>query len=810
MPRDGFPDRHRSLSAAGPRAFLSDLSRAAREGVRERGAVALARVAAVRSRLVWCAALAWLTVSAAGSGAQADEPTGEQIYRQMCAACHGEQGQGVADHYNKPLVGDRTVAELAKTIAETMPEGEPEKCVGPEAEQVAQYVYDAFYSEIAQMRNRPARVEFSRLTVRQHEQAVADLLRSFRGWEKRDDERGLSAQYFNSRNFNRDKRVIERRDATVDFDFGDGSPEADKIGKEEFSAKWEGSLLAPETGVYEFIVETHNGARLWVNDEETPVVDAWVRSGDGTVFRGSTRLLGGRIYPLRLEFFKFKEPRASIRLKWRAPFHAEEVIPASHLSPHGSSSTFVLQTPFPPDDRSTGFERGTSVSPAWNEATTFAAIETAAYVGARLRELMNVRREERTPEKVQEFCRQFAERAFRRPLSAEERELYVDRQFAESPNVEAAVKRTVLLTLKSPRFLYREAGVGEFDDYDVASWLSFTLWDSLPDRPLLDAAARGELKQPEQIRRQAERMVGDPRARSKLLEFLHQWLKLDQLQEIAKDREHYPGFDAALVSDLRRSLDLFLMQKLWEGSGDVRQLFLADTLVMNRRMADFYGVPEAVPATESGFQPVSFEPERRAGVLSHPYLMAAFAYNDTTSPIHRGVWLSRNVLGRILNPPPIAVAPIAPSLHADLTTRERVILQTSPGACVKCHTMINALGFPMEQFDAVGRYREQENGKPIDPAGHYVTRDGGEVQFAGVRELATFLADSPEVHQAFTDRVFQYFVKQPVRAFGDGCRERLKESFASRGFDVRQLLVEAATTSATAMRSQPAAETNAE
>jgi hypothetical protein len=115
--------------------------------------------------------------------------------------------------------------------------------------------------------------------------------------------------------------------------------------------------------------------------------------------------------------------------------------------------------------------------------------------------------------KVREFCTRFVERAFRRPLSDEERQFFVDRQFLETEEDQAAVKRVVLLALKSPRFLYRESGADGFNDYDTAAWLAFGMWDSIPDQELLDAAGRGELTSPEQIAAQAERMLADPRAR---------------------------------------------------------------------------------------------------------------------------------------------------------------------------------------------------------------------------------------------------------------------------------------------------------
>src|SRR5262249_48536740 len=155
-----------------------------------------------------------------------------------------------------------------------------------------------------------------------------------------------------------------------------------------------------------------------------------------------------------------------------------------------------------------------------DQATTDAALETAGYVAARLAELAGVG--DSTPDRAQrlrEFCRRFAERAFRRPLTPEQQQLYVERQFEAARDLETPGKRVVLLVLKSPRFRYQEAG-GERDAYDVAARLSLGLWDSLPDAELLEAAAKGQLATREQVVRQAEHMVADRRARGKLRDFM--------------------------------------------------------------------------------------------------------------------------------------------------------------------------------------------------------------------------------------------------------------------------------------------------
>ena len=341
-------------------------------------------------------------------------------------------------------------------------------------------------------------------------------------------------------------------------------------------------MFAPETGEYEFLLKTENAVKLSLNDMRRPLIDALVKSGSDTEYRASTYLLGGRTYPVRLEFSRSKEMTSSIALEWKIPRRAFEVIPRRNLSPTSLPETFVLSTPFPPDDRSAGYERGTSVSKAWDLATTDAAIEAAGYVVAHLKELSGVSDDASDREvKLREFCGRFVERAFRRPLTAEQKAMFVERQFKDVPDLETAVKRVVLLVLKSPRFLYRETVHGKPDAYDVASRLSFGLWDSLPDSALLQAAASGQLATHDQVGAQAERMILDPRCSSKLRGFFLQWLKIDQAPEIIKDSKKYPEFGESVVSNLRTSLDLFLDDVIGSEASDYRQLLRADYVYLN-------------------------------------------------------------------------------------------------------------------------------------------------------------------------------------------------------------------------------------
>ena len=348
---------------------------------------------------------------------------GRDIYRQQCAKCHGRNGEGVKDKYDDALRGDRSLEKLARYIDKAMPEDDPGRCVGEDAAAVARYIYDAFYSREARIRKNPPRVELVRLTNRQYANTVADLLKHFTGNDGAPtEERGLQAVYYDAKDFNGDKKVRERVDRRIDFDFNDNAFEPKLTSTNGFSIQWHGSLIADETGDYELVLKTPNGARLWVNDPEEPLIDAWVASGQLNEHKATIRLLGGRIYPLRLQLFKFKDKSASVSLQWKPPHGPQQPIPARNLSTATATPTFVSTTRFPPDDSSVGYERGVAVSKAWDEAATQAAIETANYVVANLDRLSHSKpNDTNRVAKIESFCAEFVATAFRRPLTDEQK-----------------------------------------------------------------------------------------------------------------------------------------------------------------------------------------------------------------------------------------------------------------------------------------------------------------------------------------------------------------------------------------------------
>lgn len=726
---------------------------------------------------------------------------GEAIYRKACQECHGASGEGVEQAYAEPLQGDLTLGELTELIADTMPEEDPETCVAEDAAAVATFLYHAYYSEAAQVRNRPPRISMARLTGEQLRQSLADLFGHFHEPTGTTDDRGITGTYFKGPRWKKENKKLERVDATLDFDFGTEGP-AEGIEPEEFYIQWLGSLIVNETGRYELVLRSSCSCIMYFGGHERVLVNNHVQSEGKEEFRRTLQLTAGRAYPLRIEFIqrkrKTKQPPAKISLSWVPPGGSEEIIPHRHLAPQWYSGAFPLQTKLPPDDRSYGYERGIAISRQWDESTSQAAIEFARIAVDELYPRYR-RKHRKEPDenraKLRAFLGELVEVAFRGGIDDATKTLYVDKQIDATEDDAEAIKRVVLASLKSPRFLYPLLDSDRSRAQRVANRLALVLFDSLPsDEWLLKAAEKNQLQRQGQVRDAAWKMVNDYRTRAKIRAFFYQWFDISQMEEITKDGEQFPGFDAELLADLKKSLDAFFDDVIWSDSGDLRQLLQADWMYTTDRMAAFYG-DAWKPAEKQGeaqagdlARSVS-DSAVHVGVLTHPLLMSHLAHHSATSPIHRGVFLTRHVLGRVIRPPNAAFAPLNPDLHPDLTTRQRVELQTGEVNCQVCHEKINSLGFALEHFDAAGRFRSHEMNHPIDATGNYVSRDGVQVEFEGARELGDFLAGSQDCHRSFVESAFEHFVKQPIAAFGPRVADQLTKSFQSSGYNVRELIV---------------------
>jgi hypothetical protein len=286
----------------------------------------------------------------------------------------------------------------------------------------------------------------------------------------------------------------------------------------------------------------------------------------------------------------------------------------------------------------------------------------------------------------------------------------------------------------------------------------------------------------------------NPRTKAKLAGFFDHWLELERATTASKDAEAFPQFNDDILADLRTSLHLFIDQVVWSERSDYRELLQANYLLLNSSLAKIYSDQ---PVNGNQFQRVAYQPRQRAGIVTHPYLLAAFAYNKTTSPIHRGVFLTRNIVGMTLNSPPVAVAFEESHFDPSFTMREKVTELTKNINCMGCHSTINPLGFSLENYDAIGRWQTHDNQKPVDTKTTLPTEDGHTITLTGARDIVEHVIASPASHRAFITQLFHHTVKQPVAAYGPDTLEDLRQSFVSSGFNIQQLLVNIATISAT-------------
>ncbi len=757
--------------------------------------------------------VAILSLSRCLTAATAPHP-GAAIYQKLCLECHGKNGEGVEGKYDEPLMGDRNLEALTHKIEKTMPEDNEDACVGEDAKQVAAYIYGSFYSPEAQARLPLPPKDLSRLTIAQYRTSVADLIGHFRkgpGFDRpATTETGLKGFYSGQRlpkpgeeavdttpkkgiKAKIPNMTIERVDPVLSFHFGADSPEKETMEADQFKNRWEGSVVAEETGLYEFSIKTENGARLHVNDlsEGQALIDAWVSSGpDVREEKRTIYLLGGRAYGLLLEHFKFKEKSASIELWWKPPHGVKEIIPRRALRTDRPKPVMIVDATFPADDSSGGYERGTTISKAWDQATTEAAISISEHVEKNIDELAGTNRNAPDrAEKLRKFATEFASTAYRRPLADDVITRVIDRHFASAQTPTQAVKRIVLFTLKAPDFLYPAVAEPERpDDFAVASRLALTLWDSIPDRHLTRVATEGKLHTREQAAGEAQRMIADPRTRAKLQGFFHYWLELDRAENIAKDPKAFPDFNEVVQSDLRASLMQFIDEVVWSEKSDYRELLQADYILLNSRLANIYG--KTVPG--EGLQRVSFDPKQRAGVVTHPYLLASLASSRQTSPIHRGVFLTRNIVGMALKPPPIVVSFDESHFDPKLTMRDKITQLTRNDSCMSCHSLINPLGFSLENFDAIGRWRTQDNDEPVNPVTEFANENGDRVHLAGPRDIVNYVAGNTLSHRAFVRQLFNHTVKQQTPAYGMRTLDQLQRKFTASDCNIQKLLIEIA------------------
>jgi mono/diheme cytochrome c family protein len=352
--------------------------------------------------------------------------------------------------------------------------------------------------------------------------------------------------------------------------------------------------------------------------------------------------------------------------------------------------------------------------------------------------------------------------AYRRPVTAADLErplALFDRSRAED-GFEAGIEMALSAVLVSPHFLFRlepdPAGVRpgtpyRVSDIELASRLSFFLWSSIPDEPLLDDAIAGRLHEPAVLERQARRMLADGRSRALVTNFTSQWLHLRNLASITPDMRLFPDFDDNLRQAFRLETELFVDSLLREDRS-VLDLLRADYTFVNQRLARHYGIPHVYG---SHFRRVTLGADtERGGLLRHGSILTVTSYATRTSPVVRGKWVLDNLLG-VPPPPPLPDVPALRdnTVDGNLTVRNRLAEHRKNAACAGCHNLMDPIGLSLERFDAVGRRRSVEDGVPIDASGGLP--DGS--RFADVDGLEAALLRRPELFVgAFTEKLLTY------------------------------------------------------
>jgi hypothetical protein len=391
-------------------------------------------------------------------------------------------------------------------------------------------------------------------------------------------------------------------------------------------------------------------------------------------------------------------------------------------------------------------------------------------------------------------------RAYRRPVT--ERHLDVAMKFYRQGRAEedfdAGIEMALSAILVNPQFLFRveqdPPGIAartpyRISDFDLASRLSFFLWSSIPDDELLDLAERGQLHKPEVFEKQVWRLLADGRAKNLATNFAGQWLHLRNLESITPDLRLFPDFDDNLRQAFRQETESFV-EHLLRTDRSVLDLLKADFTFLNERLAKHYGIPhvygerfrQVALGDRSPLAPrevnASSSLGQRGGLLRHGSILTVTSYATRTSPVIRGKWILENFLGTPPPPPPGNVGSLSDNtVSANLPIRERLAEHRTNTACANCHQRIDPVGFALEQFDAVGRWRMLEEGKPVDAAGGLP--DGS--QFEGVAGLEQALLNRPELFvRTVTEKLFTFALgRAPEEADAPVIRKIVRDARAN-------------------------------
>jgi hypothetical protein len=475
---------------------------------------------------------------------------------------------------------------------------------------------------------------------------------------------------------------------------------------------------------------------------------------------------------------------------------------------------------FPKEDFINGFKNqleGQGVSPLQAEAYAKAAerLSLAAFRGGDQRGLIPGQPASPTDATLAEkFVRSFGLKAFRRPLTSEEVELYKELFLREAGRTQEFLSGATIVVeamLQSPHFLFRVERGGDFAPYEVASRLSYFLWDTMPDDQLLAVAERGELGGRDQVEQAARRMLNDPRARVAFDEFLAQWLRFDTVLGATRDRRRFREFNAEVAASMVEETRQLFSHLVWNDQ-NFMEFFTANYSFVSSGLARLYGLPE--PPQE--FAKVEYPPDSgRSGVLGHGSFLVATSKPAETSPTARGLFIRNHFLGHEVPPPPPGVDTALPAVteNSPLTNRQRLEIHLNSEACATCHRLIDPIGMGLEQYNAIGAFQKKlalqfgggrgqgnRDRQPtiieldLDTSGHIQGIEDSE--FSTPKELGKLLAESPACQKCIVKQLFRYALGRAETAGDQRVLDGLLARFRKSGFKFRELVIALVTSEA--------------
>ncbi len=403
-------------------------------------------------------------------------------------------------------------------------------------------------------------------------------------------------------------------------------------------------------------------------------------------------------------------------------------------------------------------------------------------------------------DRARQFVTEFGRRAYRRPLTDAEVDVYVSAfmgagvNYTDLDDFEAGVHLTLQMMLQSPYFVYRvidgdedEDGRIPLDGWQRASRLSYALWNTMPDDELFDAAEAGSLDTPEGMAAQARRMLDHPYARDMVDDYHHQLLQLDKYLDQYRDPDFFPDFDPAIGAVMQEEARMFIKDIIFDREEGYAELLTSTHTFANDALAEVYGLP---PTGGDTLVEVQLDPARRSGLLTRSGFLMSRSYQVDPDPIHRGAFISFELMCN--NQPAIPDDVTSPEPDPTKTNRQRVHDHTE--VCgAGCHTvLINPAGFAFENYDATGAWRDIDNGQTVDAADAF-SFDGEDQAFENAVEFSQLMADSHQAHACYSRHLLEYLHGRKHREADEGELTRLGEASQSGDLNIREIIVDLVT-----------------